>query len=98
MTIVSKVIVLADDIRLQSKHIPLKLAPIYWIFFCTATLTHIFNITKPKVIFCDGQDFDIMESVTRDFKPKIFTVTDHIDGVSKVQDLLEPTKTEHFYK
>ncbi|EDV56315.1 4-coumarate--CoA ligase 1 [Drosophila erecta] len=63
-----------------------------------ATLTHIFSITKPTIIFCDGQDYEKLCAATKGWKPTIFTVTDSVEGVPHVDTLLEPTATEMFYQ
>ncbi|XP_017002676.2 luciferin 4-monooxygenase-like [Drosophila takahashii] len=61
-------------------------------------LTHIFSITKPTVIFCDGQEYQKILSATKGWQPEIFTLTDPIEGVPHIETLLEPTQTEMFYQ
>ncbi|EDX06769.1 4-coumarate--CoA ligase 1 [Drosophila simulans] len=63
-----------------------------------ATLTHIFSITKPTVIFCDGQDYEKLLAATEGWKPELITVTDSVEGVPHIDSLLEPTTTEMFYQ
>ncbi|XP_016947817.1 luciferin 4-monooxygenase [Drosophila biarmipes] len=63
-----------------------------------ATLTHIFSITKPKVLFCDGQEYEKVRSATKGWEPEIFIVSDPIEGVPYIETLLDPTKTEMFYQ
>ncbi|KAH8299909.1 hypothetical protein KR044_007388, partial [Drosophila immigrans] len=59
---------------------------------------YIFDLTKPKVIFCDGLDYKKVHSATRGWSPEIFTMIDHIEGVPKIESLLDPTPTEMFYQ
>lgn len=68
------------------------------IFLTLATLTHIFSITKPTVIFCDGQDYEKLLAATEGWKPELITVTDSVEGVPHIDSLLEPTTTEMFYQ
>lgn len=67
-------------------------------WYCVATLIHCFNITKPKMIFCDGSDYEKIHRATKSFKPTIYTVNEHLAEVPSVLDLLEPNEKEHFYK
>ncbi|XP_039228472.1 4-coumarate--CoA ligase-like 7 isoform X2 [Drosophila yakuba] len=62
-----------------------------------ATLTHIFSITKPTVIFCDGQDHEKLRVAAKGWQPEIFTITDSVEGVPHIDTFLEPTTTEMFY-
>ncbi|XP_061401865.1 luciferin 4-monooxygenase-like [Musca vetustissima] len=66
--------------------------------FQEAAITHCFGITKPQIIFCDGRDYEKIRKVTNSFKPTIYTLCEHIEGVPTVMDLLEPTKMERFYQ
>ncbi|XP_065367496.1 luciferin 4-monooxygenase-like [Calliphora vicina] len=62
------------------------------------SLSHCFGITKPEIIFCDGSDYEKIRLATKSFRPLIYTVSEHIEGVASVLDLLQPTKTEIFYQ
>ncbi|KAH8401030.1 hypothetical protein KR009_002567 [Drosophila setifemur] len=62
-----------------------------------ATTKHVFTITKPTVIFCDGIDIKKIQNATREWSPEIFTLTDHADAVPSIETLLEPTTTERTY-
>ncbi|XP_061401866.1 luciferin 4-monooxygenase-like [Musca vetustissima] len=59
---------------------------------------HSFGITKPQIIFCDGGDYEKIRRITASFKPTIYTMCDHIEGVPTILDLLEPTKMEENYR
>ncbi|XP_060654533.1 uncharacterized protein LOC132790114 [Drosophila nasuta] len=61
------------------------------------TIKYIYNITKPKLIFCDGLEYEKIKSATRAWQPEIFTMIDHIDNVPRIESLLDPTPTEMFY-
>ncbi|XP_017140130.1 4-coumarate--CoA ligase 1 [Drosophila miranda] len=63
-----------------------------------STIKHLYNISKPKLVFCDACNYDKLYSATSDFKPEIITLTGSVEGVLTIQDLLEPTKTEFFYQ
>ncbi|KAH8235344.1 hypothetical protein KR032_002957 [Drosophila birchii] len=63
-----------------------------------ATMTHVFSITKPKIIFCDGQEYEKVFAATKEWQPEILTVTDPIGGVPHIESLLDPTPTEAFYQ
>ncbi|KAH8285038.1 hypothetical protein KR054_004253, partial [Drosophila jambulina] len=63
-----------------------------------ATLKHVFSITKPNLIFCDGDIYEKVHAATIEWQPEIFTLTDHIEGVSNIETLLEPTTTETSYQ
>ncbi|KAH8299912.1 hypothetical protein KR044_007387, partial [Drosophila immigrans] len=62
------------------------------------TIKYVFELTKPSVIFCDGQEYDKIHSATRGWHPEIFTMVDHIEGVPKIETLLDPTNTEKLYQ
>ncbi|XP_073847050.1 luciferin 4-monooxygenase-like [Musca autumnalis] len=61
-------------------------------------LSHCFGITKPSIIFCDGSDYFKIKSATKLFKPDIYTISEHIEGVPSVLELLEPNPKEYFYQ
>ncbi|XP_034476353.1 4-coumarate--CoA ligase 1-like [Drosophila innubila] len=62
------------------------------------TIKYVFGITKPKLIFCDGHDYEKIHSATRSWNPEIYTLIDPIEGVPKIETLLDPTTTEMFYQ
>ncbi|KAH8288441.1 hypothetical protein KR054_002717, partial [Drosophila jambulina] len=63
-----------------------------------ATIKHVFSITKPKIIFCDGEEYEKVLAATTEWQPEILTVTTPIEGVSHIESLLDPTSTEAFYQ
>nr|XP_036218520.1 4-coumarate--CoA ligase 4 [Bactrocera oleae] len=62
------------------------------------TIRQIFQITAPKIIFCDGEIYEKIHEATRSLSPLIYTLTEHIDGVATVEDLLNPIPSENLYK
>ncbi|KAH8317315.1 hypothetical protein KR074_008840, partial [Drosophila pseudoananassae] len=66
--------------------------------FDEATTNHVFSITKPSLIFCDGHDYQKILAATMAWKPEIFTVTEPLQGVPHIESLLDPTPTELFYQ
>ncbi|KAH8375601.1 hypothetical protein KR200_000194 [Drosophila serrata] len=63
-----------------------------------AAVKHVFSITKPKIIFCDGQEYEKVRAATKGWESEIFTVTDPVQGVPHIESLLDPTPTELFYQ
>lgn len=50
------------------------------------------------MVFCDGQDYEMVRAATQDWKPEIITTTGSIEDVPGIESLLDETKTEHFYQ
>ncbi|XP_026850331.1 4-coumarate--CoA ligase-like 7 [Drosophila persimilis] len=61
------------------------------------TLKHLFSITRPRIIFCDGLVYPRISIISRMFKSHVYTLKDHRLGIPRVEDLLEPTKAELYY-
>ncbi|XP_030080280.1 4-coumarate--CoA ligase-like 7 [Drosophila hydei] len=57
----------------------------------------MFETTKPKLIFCDKQEYNKIVAATKDWSPEVYTVSEPIEGKPSIQSLLEPTNTEKFY-
>ncbi|XP_065365339.1 probable 4-coumarate--CoA ligase 1 [Calliphora vicina] len=62
------------------------------------TVSHCYGLTKPKLIFCDGEIYEKIRSTTKNYCSMIVTISEHIEGVSKVLDLLRPTMGEENYQ
>ncbi|XP_017027958.1 uncharacterized protein [Drosophila kikkawai] len=62
------------------------------------TLRHVLSITKPGLIFCDGNVYQKVYSATSGWQPDFFILTDHLEGVPSIKTLLEPTSTEDSYQ
>ncbi|XP_020801168.1 probable 4-coumarate--CoA ligase 3 [Drosophila serrata] len=63
-----------------------------------ATIKQMFSITKPNLIFCDGNVYEKIHAATIEWQPEIYTLTDHVEGVPNIESLLEPTTTEMSYQ
>ncbi|XP_011294887.2 probable 4-coumarate--CoA ligase 1 [Musca domestica] len=66
--------------------------------FHEGAIAHCFSLTRPRVIFCDGSDYEKIHVVTKSFEPIIYTLIDHIEGVPSVLDLLLPNPLEGSYQ
>ncbi|XP_017864683.1 PREDICTED: probable 4-coumarate--CoA ligase 3 [Drosophila arizonae] len=58
----------------------------------------LYETTKPKIMFCDGKDYEIMKEVTKAWNPKYVTLTGRVEGVPYIEDLLKPHPMERFYQ
>ncbi|XP_017000485.2 luciferin 4-monooxygenase-like [Drosophila takahashii] len=63
-----------------------------------ATLKHMFSITKPKLIFCDGNVWQKIHAATIDWRPEIFIITGKVEGVLSIESLLDYTDDENIYQ
>ncbi|KAH8284999.1 hypothetical protein KR054_003755 [Drosophila jambulina] len=70
----------------------------YKEFSTLATMIHVLSITKPKIIFCDGKEYEKVRAATKGWESEIFTVTDPVQGVPHIESFLDPTPTELFYQ
>lgn len=61
------------------------------------TMKHLFSITRPRIIFCDGFVYQRLSIIARILKTHVYTLKDHRLGMPRVEDLLEPTKAELYY-
>ncbi|KAM8713235.1 hypothetical protein ACLKA7_013535 [Drosophila subpalustris] len=58
----------------------------------------LYEVTRPKIMFCDGSDYERIKEVTKEWSPKCVTLTGRVEGVISIEDLLKPTAEEHFYQ
>lgn len=63
-----------------------------------ATISHCFGITKPKIIFCDGEDYHKINMATMSYRPSIFTISEHLEEVPTILNLLLATTSEELYE
>ncbi|XP_023298095.2 probable 4-coumarate--CoA ligase 1 [Lucilia cuprina] len=63
-------------------------------------IKHIYSITKPKIMFCDGSAYQkVKESFAEcGLTSKIVTVRDHIEGVPSLDRFLNETGNENYFK
>ncbi|XP_017856875.1 PREDICTED: 4-coumarate--CoA ligase 1-like [Drosophila arizonae] len=62
------------------------------------TIKFMFEITKPKLIFCDKEQYNKIVEATKGWSPEVYTVSEPLEGKPSIQSLLEPTTTEKFYR
>lgn len=62
-------------------------------------IRHIFNITKPKIMFCDGKIYEIVKESLNEINLSIliFTMKDHLEGVRRIDELIQPTGKEALF-
>ncbi|KAH8418800.1 hypothetical protein KR222_007530, partial [Zaprionus bogoriensis] len=63
-----------------------------------ATLKHMLEVTKPKLVFCDGPEIEKLRAATQGWQPEFMTLSQHIEGVASIETLLQATTTERFYQ
>ncbi|EDW13209.2 4-coumarate--CoA ligase 1 [Drosophila mojavensis] len=62
------------------------------------TIKFMFTISKPKLIFCDKEQYNKVIEATKDWGPEVYTISEPLEGKPSIQSLLEPTTTEMFYR
>ncbi|KAH8389954.1 hypothetical protein KR200_004718 [Drosophila serrata] len=62
------------------------------------TQKHIFSLTKPSLVFCDGKIYEKIHKATLKWQPEIYILTDIVAGVPNIEILLDPSPTERFYE
>ncbi|EDW13211.1 4-coumarate--CoA ligase-like 7 [Drosophila mojavensis] len=62
------------------------------------TIKFMFAISKPKLIFCDKEQYNKVVEATKDWGPEVYTISEPLEGKPSIQSLLEPTTTEMFYR
>lgn len=63
-------------------------------------IKHMWNITKPKIIFCDPEKVVIVEETLKEINlsAKIFTLIEKIEGFGFIDEILEKTGRENEFK
>ncbi|XP_073842173.1 probable 4-coumarate--CoA ligase 1 [Musca autumnalis] len=64
-------------------------------------LKHVYSLTKPKIIFCDGEVYSKVRQALRDCELEetiIYTVRNHIDGVPSVMEFLDVSIGDEEYR
>lgn len=75
---------------------PLAILSIFGILIL-ATIKQLFQNTRPKIIFCDGNIYLNVATIAKILKAKVYTMKYHRIDLPKIEDLLEPTNAELFY-
>ncbi|EDW16082.1 luciferin 4-monooxygenase [Drosophila mojavensis] len=66
------------------------------MIFDEAAIKHLFNITKPRLIFCDGDEYEKVKAATENLKVKIVTMRNHPIGSIKIDEVLATPIEENF--
>uniref|UniRef100_A0A1I8PAA8 AMP-dependent synthetase/ligase domain-containing protein n=1 Tax=Stomoxys calcitrans TaxID=35570 RepID=A0A1I8PAA8_STOCA len=66
--------------------------------FKEVAMAQCFDLTKPKIIFCEGSNYKTIVKITADYSPKLYTLSDHLKGVPTIFDLLQPTENDYLYQ
>ncbi|KAH8376565.1 hypothetical protein KR093_000122, partial [Drosophila rubida] len=53
-----------------------------------ATIEKLYGITKPRVIFCDGEEYEKISNGTKNLNVKIVTMRKHQPGSTPIEELL----------
>ncbi|KAH8269528.1 hypothetical protein KR018_005826, partial [Drosophila ironensis] len=62
-----------------------------------AVVKGLFSVTKPKIMFIDGPDYERIKEITKEWSPKIITLTGRVEGVTSIEDLVKPHPAEKIY-
>ncbi|KAH8272004.1 hypothetical protein KR044_013124, partial [Drosophila immigrans] len=61
------------------------------------TIEKLYDITKPKIIFCDGDEYEKVKAATEHLDVKIVTMRNHKDGSIRIEEVLA-TPVEQFFQ
>ncbi|XP_001361980.2 luciferin 4-monooxygenase [Drosophila pseudoobscura] len=61
-------------------------------------VARLYSVTKPKIMFCDAEDYETIKEITKEWSPKIVTLTGRVEGVPSVEDLIKPHPSEAVYR
>ncbi|XP_017085136.2 LOW QUALITY PROTEIN: 4-coumarate--CoA ligase 2 [Drosophila eugracilis] len=64
--------------------------------FEQSTIEKLFNITKPRIIFCDGDEFDKVRAATAQLDVKIVTMRNHPSDSIRIDEVLATPIEENF--
>ncbi|KAH8403191.1 hypothetical protein KR222_006684, partial [Zaprionus bogoriensis] len=60
------------------------------------TMEKLFKITKPRMVFCDGDEYEKLKEATAGLDTKIVTMRKHIPGVLSIIELLSTPIKDNF--
>ncbi|KAH8369093.1 hypothetical protein KR009_000815 [Drosophila setifemur] len=66
------------------------------ITYDQGTIRNLFDITKPRLIFCDGDEFEKVRVATSHLDVKIITMRNHPSGSITINDVLTTPIEENF--
>ncbi|XP_046804647.1 luciferin 4-monooxygenase-like isoform X2 [Lucilia cuprina] len=55
----------------------------------TAVVRNLYEFSRPKIIFCDGLQYEKVKAACENFKPLIYTLCNHLENVPQIEDLLQ---------
>jgi len=61
-----------------------------------ANIKKLFNITKPQLIFCDGEDFEKVRAATKELNVRIVTMRNHTEDSIPIEELLLTEVEDNF--
>ncbi|KAH8292369.1 hypothetical protein KR054_009002, partial [Drosophila jambulina] len=61
-----------------------------------STIEQLFDITKPRLIFCDGDEFEKVRAATKSLDVKIITMRNHPSESISIQEVLTTPIEENF--
>ncbi|XP_055910375.1 luciferin 4-monooxygenase-like [Eupeodes corollae] len=64
--------------------------------FDKKTTQHVFGITRPKIVFCDADNYETLMAACNEINlhPKVYTIKGRVEGVGCLNDLMEATGKE----
>lgn len=62
-----------------------------------AVILGLYSVTKPKIMFIDGADYEKIKEITKEWAPKLITLTGRVEGVTSIEDLVKPHPAEKIY-
>ncbi|XP_023179030.2 4-coumarate--CoA ligase 1-like [Drosophila hydei] len=66
------------------------------ILYEQATIEQLFSITKPSIIFCDGDEYDKVKAATKNLNVKIVTMRNHPMESISIDEVLATPVEENF--
>ncbi|EDW93555.1 4-coumarate--CoA ligase 1 [Drosophila yakuba] len=61
-----------------------------------SAIERLFAITKPRLIFCDGDEFEKVQAATKELQVQIVTMRNHPTGSLSIQDILNTPVESNF--
>lgn len=62
-------------------------------------MQNLYDFSRPKIIFCDGLQYEKVKAACVNYQPLIYTLSNHLENVAKVEDLLQATSmNEELYQ
>lgn len=64
-------------------------------------IRHTFSITRPKIMFCDGNAYDKVKLALNECglsNTPIYTINNHVEGAAAIMELMVQNDEENFFK